>query len=86
MLDALRDAQRRDGRNKHPSAVKTASYHTPRGNLRDEVFEGDILRAAPYELSGYDYCSQWRDVKGLPVTFRNPSGEVLHPEDVPVYG
>lgn len=71
--------------NKNPNALVTSrQYDHPRGHLRPDEYEGEILRAAPYELGGDDYQSESRDFKNVPVAFRSPSGDWIEPADQPL--
>jgi hypothetical protein len=90
VLKAMEDARERIeensfGRNNafvknfHPTAWKTVPDIV--GHQRPDDLEGEILRSAPYALGGDDYSSQTRDYKGASVSFKNPSGEWVHPED-----
>lgn len=92
VVNAMEDARARIDResfgrdndfvkNFHPTAWKTVPEIV--GHQRPDDLKGEILRSAPYVLGGDDYSSQTRDYKNVRLSFKNPSGEWVHPDDQP---
>jgi len=84
VLASFKSARARSEKHPHPSNHPTAPVGTssgPRGNLRHERYEETILRCPPYALSEYDWSDQFRDIKGVTVTYRNSDGEMVRSPD-----